>query len=198
VHRLTTTFVLGYHGCDAEVARRIVAGERFRPSENRYDWLGSGIYFWEANPRRGLDFAREVMKRQGARSAMETPAVIGAVIDLRLCLDLSTSAGTDEVRQAYDSFEAAVSASGSILPKNERGNDLYLRNLDRAVIEHLHAVRRDMNLPEIDTVRGFFFEGKQLYPGGGFFEKTHVQLCVRNIACIHGVFNVPAADLEAT
>ncbi len=195
MHRLTTTFVLGYHGCDAAVAKKIVAGAKFRPSKNLYDWLGAGIYFWEANPRRGLDFAREVMKREGKRSSIKKPAVVGAVIDLRLCLDLSTSAGADEVRQAYESFEATVSASGTRMPENRGGNDLYLRNLDRAVVEHLHAVRHDRGLPEIDTVRGFYFEGQPLYAGAGFFKKTHVQICVRKADCIHGVFNVPAADL---
>lgn len=198
MHRLTTTFVLGYHGCDEKVASRVVAGEKFRPSQNQYDWLGAGIYFWESNPRRGLEFAQEVMRRMSSRSPIKKPAVVGAVIDLRLCLDLSTSAGTDEVRQAYDSFEATVSASGSAMPKNRGGNDLYLRNLDRAVIEHLHAVRRDRELPEIDTVRGFYFEGAVLYPGAGFFERTHVQICVRHADCIHGVFKVPPADLDGT
>ena len=52
--------------------------------------------------------------------------------------------------------------------------------------------------PQIDTVRGFYFEGERLYPGGGFFERTHVQICVRKADCIHGVFNVPATDLSTT
>ena len=101
MHRLTTTFVLGYHGCDEAVARRLVAGEGFVLSKNDYDWLGSGIYFWESNPRRGIEFARTLRKRQGARSPIKTPAVVGAIIDLRRCLDLSTSAGTYEVAEAF-------------------------------------------------------------------------------------------------
>jgi hypothetical protein len=36
-----TTFVLGYHGCDAAVARDVIAGRRsLTASENDYDWLG--------------------------------------------------------------------------------------------------------------------------------------------------------------
>lgn len=40
---------------------------------------------------RGLDFAREAKKRK--LSNVRTPFVIGAVISLGLCLDLTTSAG---------------------------------------------------------------------------------------------------------
>ncbi|WP_246600218.1 hypothetical protein [Candidimonas humi] len=28
-----------------------------KPSEQKYDWLGHGIYFWEGNPGRALDCA---------------------------------------------------------------------------------------------------------------------------------------------
>jgi hypothetical protein len=51
LHKLSSSFVLGYHGCDRAVAEKLIAGAPFITSENDYDWLGSGIYFWEANPR---------------------------------------------------------------------------------------------------------------------------------------------------
>jgi hypothetical protein len=195
MHRLTTTFVLGYHGCDEAVAEKLVAGDSFLHSHNEYDWLGDGTYFWEANPIRGLEFARETMTRLGPKSPIRSPAVVGAIIDLRLCLDLSTSAGTTEVKDAYESYEAFIAAAGQPMPQNRGGADMLLRDLDRAVIEHLHAVRELRGLPKIDTVRGFFFEGGRLFPGAGYFEKTHVQICVRQPGCIHGVFRVPAPDL---
>lgn len=51
-HRL----VLGYHGCDQSVADRVLAGEdMLKKSEKHYDWLGSGIYFWEHGPERAMD-----------------------------------------------------------------------------------------------------------------------------------------------
>jgi len=43
----------------------------------------------------------------------------------------------------------------------------------------------------VDSVRGVFVEGEEVYPGAGFREKTHVQLCIRNLDCIKGVFRVP-------
>jgi len=192
MHRLSAGFVLGYHGCDEETARKLIDGEPFRPSRNEYDWLGDGAYFWEMNPLRGLEFAKEVKRRGGAIAA---PAVVGAVIDLRLCLDLASSSGIREVRSAFQSFSEMVTAAEAPMPRNQGGQDLLKRFLDRAVMEHLHLIRTKEGLEPIDTVRGLFVEGDRLYTDAGFFEKSHVQICVRNLHCIHGAFRVPDADL---
>jgi len=34
LQRLAANFILGYHGCDASVAERVLNGEPFRTSEN--------------------------------------------------------------------------------------------------------------------------------------------------------------------
>lgn len=39
-----------------------------------------------------------------------------------------------------------------------------------------------------DSIRGAFIEGKRIYPNSGFYEKTHIQICVRNPNCIKGYF----------
>lgn len=83
--RLATSFVLGYHGCDKVIADRVVAGEIDLIQSNRdYDWLGPGIYFWESDPVRAKEFA----DWKASRGDFVSPVVIGAVIDLRNCLDL--------------------------------------------------------------------------------------------------------------
>ena len=42
------SLVLGYHGCDAAIAKKLINGvEDQIPSEKPYDWLGHGLYFWE-------------------------------------------------------------------------------------------------------------------------------------------------------
>lgn len=39
--------ILGFHGCDSSLAQAVVAGNKdLRNSENNYDWLGHGVYFW--------------------------------------------------------------------------------------------------------------------------------------------------------
>lgn len=188
MHDLNTTFVLGYHGCDAGVAEKLLKGETFRKSENDYDWLGHGIYFWESNPKRGFAFAREAKARKLSR--IEKPAVVGAVIDLGLCLDLLAQSGIERVKSAYAEMSKLYSAAGTRLPINASGRDLLLRRLDCAVIETLHALRKRAGEPPIDSVRGVFVEGDPIYENSGFNDKTHIQICVRNPSCIKGVFRV--------
>jgi hypothetical protein len=194
LHHLSASFVLGYHGCDRKVGERLLAGEKFVRSENDYDWLGSGIYFWEANPRRGLEFAyilQRYRRRHGLPDQINEPFVVGAAIDLGLCLDLTTSTGIQAVGDAYQDFLELCEQADIEPPDNEAGDDHVFRRLDCAVINHLHSIREKGSLPPFDVVKGVFTEGERLYPNSGFREKTHIQICVRNPQCIKGVFRVP-------
>lgn len=78
--------VIGFHGCDKSVRDAVINGENLKPSQNDYDWLGNGIYFWEADPYRAYEWAVEASKRKD--SSVKEPAVLGAVLDLGHCLDL--------------------------------------------------------------------------------------------------------------
>lgn len=193
--RLATSFVLGYHGCDAAIARKAVDGEiALLQSERDYDWLGPGIYFWESDPRR----AREWAEAKVARGDYAEAAVIGAVVDLQNCLDLVSRQDLELLRQIYHEFVEQQKEAGLELPKNRgvRGDpheDRILRYLDCAIIRHLHSVIEsvpfaDRIVPAFDTVRGMFTEGGELYPDSGFRAQTHVQIAVRRLDCIKGVF----------
>jgi hypothetical protein len=197
LHELTTSFVLGYHGCDRSVADALVAGDEFHHETNEWDWLGSGVYFWETNPLRGIEYAYELKAApKKTKGSIKTPAVVGAVIDLGFCLDLTSSMGIRALAASHRSFVKLCEAEGRGLPTNRVGPDLLMRNLDCAVINHLHEVRGASGLPPFDTVRGIFQEGAPIYQDAGFREKTHVQVCVRNLECIKGVFRVPARYLK--
>jgi hypothetical protein len=180
------------------VGDRLLNGEQFVLSENDYDWLGSGIYFWEANPLRGLEFAH-VLQRWRARHKLpgqiKEPFVVGAAIDLGLCLDLTTSTGIQAVTKAYGDFLEVCEQADIAPPNNEYGEDHLFRRLDCAVLNHLHGLYGRGGLPPFDTVKGIFIEGKPIYPRAGFREKTHVQVCMRNLSCIKGVFRVPPDQL---
>jgi hypothetical protein len=192
LHRLAASFVLAYHGCERQVGERILKAEAFKPSNNDYDWLGPGIYFWESNPRRGLDYAQEVLSR--ARALSKTPFVIGAVVSLGRCLDLTTYDGIEFVRAAYKSLLDATKAAGLPLPTNSE--DGLRRHLDCAVIRRVHTILAAAGSEPVDTVKGIFIEGKPIYAGSGFYEKTHVQIAVCNPECIKGVFRVPSNQLD--
>jgi hypothetical protein len=191
----STSFVLGYHGCDLKIAERVLSGNQpLRPSQNDYDWLGDGIYFWEHNGYRAYQFAREARDRRVGKPRIKNAAVVGAIIDLGLCLNLLDSRFIDMVRRAHRGLAQLSNEAGTPLPKNSLGKDILLRKLDCAVIRFLHTTREEAREEPFDTVRAAFVEGNRLYENAGFATKNHIQICVRNVACIKGYFR----PLDAT
>jgi len=157
------------------------------PSTNNYDWLGAGIYFWEANPRRGLEWAKE--RAASGKSRIKEPFVIGAIIDLGLCLDLTTSDAIDWVKAAYRVLNKIYFTAGRSMLTN--GKDGLRGSLDCAVVNMLHEIRDNQSEESISTVRGVFTEGDPIYNDAGFQAKTHIQIAVRDLSCIKGIFRVP-------
>jgi hypothetical protein len=190
-------FILGFHGCDQSVVDDVVNGlDCLQISKNDYDWLGHGIYFWENDPERALEFAKMIqIHPERGKNSISNPAVIGAVIDLGHCLNLMETKALKHVSSAYDILHASLEITNEILPKNitgsSGGNDLLLRYLDCAVMQLLHEENTGR---EFDTVRGLFIEGEDLYPNAGFKTKNHIQVCVRNPNCIKGYFLPRAID----
>lgn len=188
--RLSTSFVLGYHGCDSKIANKAVnEGVPILQSNRNFDWLGPGAYFWEADPVRALEWA----KWKSSRGDYDEPSVIGAVIDLRNCLDLTVREDIELVRYAYESFSKLQSAAGLPLPENKNAQDdpngdRLLRYLDCAVLRHLHQTVEAAKLDPYDSVRGMFTEGGVLFDGSGLSKKTHTQIAVRSEDCIKGIF----------
>lgn len=176
--------VVGYHGCTKAFARKLLLGEAaieaWRPSENEWDWLGHGIYFWEHSPVRALRWAEEKHGRRGR------PAVIGAVIQLGKCFDLLDESLTNVLAEGYRELAEAFAKEGRALPRN-LGRESKLRNLDCLVVNDcLNRLKGRGTV--YDTVRGAFWEGEPIYPGAGFARESHIQVVVRNPACILGVF----------
>lgn len=80
--------ILGFHGCDKKIADKVLSGNmRLNLSTNSYDWLGNGIYFWENNPDRALEYAKILMKYpERVKVPIQEPAVIGVVLNLGNCI----------------------------------------------------------------------------------------------------------------
>jgi hypothetical protein len=75
-----------------------------------------------------------------------------------------------------------------IIPKNTgRDSDLKLRKRDCAVINY-HLQLLASGGKEFDTVRGSFLEGGAAFPGSKISKQAHIQIAVRNPACIIGTF----------
>lgn len=199
--------VVGFHGCDQSVFEQVIKhGKHLSNSENTYDWLGHGKYFWEGDYERALEWASRSLK-------VTTPAVIGAFIKLGNCLDLLDSEHLSKVKSAYEILKSECEQLGQPLPqnKNHENNISLMRELDCKVILRLHQFNNELIADEIqinftsitpaerqriqthpqfiDSVRGMFPEGEELYEGAGFRAKNHIQLCIINPNCIMGYFD---------
>lgn len=63
IYQKVPELVLGFHGTTQTVAKKVVnQEENLKHSDNDYDWLGSGIYFWQNNELRALKFAEDAKK----------------------------------------------------------------------------------------------------------------------------------------
>jgi len=190
VYSTKPSFVYGFHGLDKTIALQILNQKTdFMPSNNKYDWLADGIYFWENNYARAEKYAKVAAKRKDA--TIEDPFVLGALIDLGNCLDLLDQKYLDFLSLAYESFKRDFEERGIDLPKNSQFGvddfDFKKRELDCAVIRYAHKLAEKEGT-KFDSVRAAFWEGEELYPGAGFKKGNHVQIAVLNPNCIKGVF----------
>ena len=87
-------------------------GKSLNPSQNSYDWLGHGIYFWEADENRALDWAKKNQK-------FKNPTVIGAFIQLGNCLNLLNAEHIKLVKSSYEILKDELKILGLPLPKNK-------------------------------------------------------------------------------
>lgn len=178
--------IVGYHGCDEQVAQALLMHTTdFEESDNDYDWLGRGVYFWEYGPARALQFAQDQQKRRKVKK----PAVVGALLQLGNCFDLMDTGFTAKLSEAHKAYEVVASASGP-LPVNELGEEKLLRKLDCAVINwYLDLVEsRPKTETKYDSVRCGFVEGPAAFTGSNIRQQSHVQIAIRNPSCILGIF----------
>lgn len=185
--------VIGYHGCRTN-ASRTFAEELFadptkirewRSSENDYDWLGSRIYFWEDSPTRALKWSEE---------SGTSPVVIGALIDLGRCFDLTDPDHMDHLGSVYKTVAEKYRDQKRQLPTN-RGRAFGLRDLDCPIVNEAMKMS-DQSFGDVDhelyfqSVRCPFEEGEAAFPGGMIRTLTHIQIAIRNWRCIRAVFRV--------
>lgn len=87
--------VFGYHGTSREKALEII-DRGFNLSTNNYDWLGTGVYFFQDAPVRALAWAKERYS--------DSPAVIKSELVLENCIDLLDIAWNPIIRETYQMF----------------------------------------------------------------------------------------------
>lgn len=175
--------IIGYHGCSIKTAERILNGEPFEPSCNEYDWLGEGIYFWEYGFDRAWRWARHWYRSDGA--------VVGAIIQLAHCFDLTDTQYTHELAELAGTFVRGVKQARMRVPRNRGRHDLKGRFLDCAIINW--ALREmEADGTHYYSVRCLFTEGDPVYKDArvrtAITLESHAQVAVRDPACLIGVF----------
>ncbi len=193
----------GYHGCDAPVAAMALSGTaQLKASQNLYDWLGAGIYFWEHGPQRAFEWAVEQANRPGPGAKITEPAVLGAQIDLGICLDLLDTTNTRLLRKRFLNFQRFFRQNRISMPENRdaqgsRRGDKVLRFRDCAVIDFTLTRLREDEGVTYQTVRGVFIEGGPAFPGSKIGLKSHIQIAVKDPACIVRFFRPDRAGLNS-
>ena len=184
------SFVYGFHGIDEDVAYQVLNNySELKQSDNHFDWLGQGTYFWENNLSRAKKYALEDSQRKDSK--IKKPFVLGAAIDLGHCFDLLQQDNLDFLQYAYQDLINTLNVENKLIPANTGFTvsdfDFKKRKLDCAVIRWAHRLAA-RNGKSFDTVRAAFWEGEALYPNAGFKSQNHIQIAVLNPDCIKGIF----------
>ena len=186
--------VVGYHGTRLSTAVDIVSRRRkFESSTNTGDWLGSGVYFWEYAPRQALRWAEQRRDRQGWD---EPIAVVASMIRLGFCFDLLDPANVEFLREAHNEFVATSEVAGLSIPQNFNQE----KRLDCSVFEYAYRQIESREDSGVDTSRAVYVptgSGRRLWPRSWIADDAHIQLCVRNPACIMGSWLHHPESLES-
>ncbi len=87
--------ISGYHGT-SQIKAASILKNGFRASDNDYDWLGTGIYFFQDAPLRAKQWATQ--------QHPENPAVICAIVKLDNCIDLFDIGWQPLLKNVYNLF----------------------------------------------------------------------------------------------
>lgn len=200
--------IIGFHGCEAEIRDMLLQQPNYyKISQKPFDWLGHGLYFWENNYDRALQWANE----KKLRGSINHPAVVGAVLHLGYCCDLLDQRYIKLLANYFAMMKGRYDVLGKVLPENknlpqDHHKDKVLRHRDCSAIEFMHSqifnkVKEDLKIKGFtdykifDSTRSVFTEGGPAFEGAGLFEKSHIQICIRNPNCIQGFF-MPKEEID--
>ena len=165
------TEVIGFHGTRRDVVSRLLA-HAIQVSDQHFEWLGTGFYFWQDSPWRAHRWAVE---RFG-----DDAAVIVARVSLDGCLDLFNPQWHHSLAEADDEYVSDCVLNGRApaenRPSGNRARDCAVINwyCDRAADESLH----------IRSVRAIFEEGEPIFEASAIRALSHVQIAVRDPSTI--------------
>ncbi len=112
----------------------------------------------------------------------DSVVVIETRIRLMNCIDLLDIGWWHGLRNAYDSLIMDLKAEGMSPPHQTFG----MRFLDRQVLNYaVTTYERDGGI--VRSIRSVFIEGKPAYPESGLYDRSHVQIAVRELSMIESL-----------
>lgn len=177
--------IVGYHGTRQSVAEAAVLGKTpLDWSRNDGDWLGHGVYFWEYAPQQAWLWAERLRR---ARKWTEPTAVVACMIRLGDCFDLLDPENVRVLKGAHGEYLAAAVRLGERPKANVRS----AKRLNCAIFEYAHVLFAESD-QSVDTCRAVFVPTgrERLWHGSGINPRAHIQVVVRNPACILGTWLV--------
>jgi hypothetical protein len=165
--------VYGYHGTSRTKAMSIL-NNGFRVSDNDYDWLGTGIYFFQDAPARAGAWAKEQYP--------EDPVVIRASIYLEGYMDLLDIVWFEDLKTIYSVFAEQYRFRGVPIPLQNPSISKAHR-LDCAFFKYTTQLLLGQD-NQVECIRAAFVEGNSIFPNSAIFDLAHVQIAVLNPALI--------------
>lgn len=163
--------VIGFHGTSRAALPHLLARD-IRPSDQHFEWLGTGFYLWQDSPWRARQWAEA---RYGSDAAVAV-----ARVDLAGCLDLLNPRWQAEVRDADFEFVLHCIANERPLPVNiDRGNHAR----DAATI-NWYCDRAAADGHPVRSARAIFEEGEPIFEASKIRSMSHVQVAVRDLTAI--------------
>ncbi|WP_309733732.1 hypothetical protein [Chamaesiphon sp. OTE_75_metabat_556] len=161
--------VSGYHGTSQTKATSILKNG-FLTSDNDYDWLGTGIYFFQDAPMRAKQWAIEQHSQE--------PAVICARIQLDNCIDLFDIKWFPILKNIYNLFDDQYRDTNKPLPKQNPVRSKAHR-LDCAFFNYASQfLSRQGQI--VTSTRAVFVEGECIFPDSAIFDLAHAQIAVKD------------------
>jgi hypothetical protein len=161
--------VFGNRGTSKQKANTVLS-QGFRVSDNDYDWLGEGVYFFQDAPYRAMQWATQ--------QHPQDPAVIRALIQLDNCIDLLDIKWIPTLKIVYNSFKQGYQRFDRPLPKQNPTLSKAHR-LDCAFFNYTTELLRRQG-QNMEIIRAVFVEGESIFPSSAIFDLAHIQIAVKN------------------
>jgi hypothetical protein len=166
--------VYGYHGTSKQSAQEII-DRGFNYSINDYDWLGTGVYFFQDAPIRALTWVKQRYP--------DSAAVIKSELMLENCIDLLDIGWYPIIRDTYSMFVLEYQKANIPLP-NQNPQISKAHRLDCAFFNYIVEKIFASQDKTIDSIRAVFNEGNRIYPNSAICDRAHIQILIRDLSLI--------------